>query len=405
MDQVHLSPDQTDVDTSVDEVQFGRLQDIQRKTKSTHVLQETEFQLKELDFKEGDVNAVPTPDEIPDHSETHREIPLEIKRSATVEALIGQNDDLVARLKVNLRRLTLLENENDRLRQAHRAFEAKNNALSDEKRIFEEKESIWRQKEQKLESIVHDFRTRLPDYEGLAEKLDRYKKYHERIKTQVKPFIQQLKSYADSLMTEIQKLNAELAERELTIDQLRQDKSELVGEIEKQRHQSESRQELLVAHYERLQQESTVHVRDLQLQMGRLEERAQAFDEMRAREDELSNLVVALRRQKLDAEREATEKHQDLQNDLGQARGELAVALERAGDLERRSELALGEKARIESHNQQLEEQLASLRYLWSAKSDDLEKARAQLASMEKLNAELSRQLTSLRQAAETQSR
>lgn len=400
MDQVNLSPDQTDID----DVQFGRLQDL-KNANPKPLLGNTEFQLQELDFQEDDPQRVPTPDEVPDHSETHREIPLEIKRSATVEALIGQNDDLAARLKVNLRRLTLLENENDRLRQIHRALEAKNNALSDEKRVFEEKESIWRNKEQKLESVVHDFRTRLPDYENLAEKLDRYKKYHERIKTQVKPFIQQLKSYADSLMVEIQKLNGELADRELTIDQLRQDKANYVTEIEKIRHQAESRQELLVSHYERLQQEAATHVRDLQLQMGRLEERAQNFDEMRAREDELSNLVVALRRQKLDFERETTEKHQELQSDLGQLRGELAVALEQARDLDRKAELASGEKARVESHNQQLEEQLGSLRYLWSTKSDELEKARAQLAAMEKLNAELSRQLTSLRQAVETQSR
>lgn len=395
MDQVNLSPDATDVP---DDVQFGRPQDFA----AANPLAKTEFQLQELDFREDEVDRVPTPDEIPDHSETHREIPLEIKRSATVEALIGQNDDLVARLKVNLRRLTLLENENDRLRQIHRALEAKNNALTDEKRIFAEKENLWRAKEQKLESVVHDFRTRLPEYEQLAEKLDRYKKYHERIKTQVKPFIQQLKAFADSLTVEIQKLNAELADRELTVDQLRQDKAALLGELEKQRHQAESRQELLVAHFERLQQESATHIRELQTQIGRLEERAQSFDEMRAREDELSNLVVALRRQKMDLERETTEKHQDLQSDLGQARGELAAALERIGDLERKAELAGGEKARVESHNQQLEEQLGSLRYLWSAKSDELEKTRASLAAMEKLNAELSRQLTALRQAAES---
>lgn len=402
MDPVNNSADLAETD----EIQFGRPQDLGgRSAEPTAILDKSEFQLRDLDFTEDAVDRVPTPDEIPDQSEALREIPLEIKRSATVEALIGQNDDLVARLKVNLRRLTLLENENDRLRQVHRAFEAKNNALSDEKRIFSEKESLWRAKEQKLEALVHDFKTRLPDYENLAEKLDRYKKYHERIKTQVKPFIQQLKAYADSLVGEIQKLNAELAERDLYVDQLRQDKAALIGDLERQRHQAESRQELLVAHFEKLQQESETHVRELQMQMGRLEERAQNFDEMRAREDELSNLVVALRRQKMDYEREANEKHQELQASLGQLRGELAVSHEKTADLERALAIHAGERARLESHSQQLEEQLASLRYLWSAKSDELEKSRAQLAAMEKLNAELSRQLTSLRQAAETQSR
>lgn len=380
MDQVNLIPD------IPDEVQFKRLN-------------ETQFQLPEMDFQNGP--DIATPDEIPDHSEHHREIPLEIKRSATVEALMAQNDDLIARLKVNLRRLTLLENENDRVRQIHRVLENKNIALSDQQRIFEEKEKLWRNKERTLESVVNDFKTRLPEYENLSEKLDRYKKYHERIKTQVKPFIHQLKAYADSLMGEIQKLNAEVSDREATIEKLKFDQASMLSEIEKQRHQAESRQELLVVHFERQKQESLLQIREQQLQIGRLEERAQAYDVMRSREDELSNVIVALRRQKMDNDREASEKHNVQLAELTQIRSELSALREATQDQARKMDVSKSERARLESQSQQLEEQLGSLRYLWNSKSDELEKTRASLASMEKLNAELSRQLTSLRRDSE----
>lgn len=379
----------------------------------SHSERETQYALPDLDFH-GEQNAeslttsyqaVPTPDEIPAAMSNLSDIPLEIKRSATVEALISQNDDMIARLKVSLRRLAQLENENDRLRQIHRVLETKNSALTDRDRVWEEKESLWQTKERSLEEKIQDFRTRLPEYESLFEKVERYKKYHERIKTQVKPFVQQLKTYADSLMLEIQKLNAELAAREAQIQSLRQDKTELQSELEKNRNQAESRQELLVNHYERLQAQALQEVRELQITIGKLELRAQAFDEVRAREDELTNVIVGLRRQKEDQYRDHTERENDLRAELAQIRSELTTLKEAQMDQTRNFEAANGEKNRLINLNQQLEEQLGSLRYLWNTKSDELEKNRASLAALERLNADLSRQLTDLRRASETELR
>lgn len=364
---------------------------------------DTVFQLPNFEFQEP--SEIATPNEVPDNSSSHREIPLEIKRSATVEALISQQDDLVARLKVSLRRLSLLENENDRLRQLHRVIENKNTTLGDQNRVWEEKQELWRNKERKLESLLEDFKTRLPEYEGLSEKLDRYKKYHERIKTQVKPFIHQLKAYADSLLAEIQKLNAELAEKDAAVESLRADKNALLNENDRQRHQAESRQELLVGHFERTLQQSRQEISELQTIISRLEERSQAFDQMRAREDELSNVVVALRRQKQDIEREHLDKQNELLGTLAQTRSELTTVKEAQADQGRKVLALESENTRLSHHNQQLEEQLASLRYVWNSKSDELEKTRASLSSMERLNADLSRQLTLLRQASETESR
>lgn len=359
-----------------------------------------QFAMPDLDFREADV---PTPNEIPDTQKYQQEIPLELKRSATVEALIHQNDDLVARLKVTLRRLTLLENENDRLRKVQYVLDSQNTALNDQKRIWEEKDSSWRSRERKLEDIIHDFQTRLPEYEGLSEKVERFKKYQERIKTQVKPFIHQLKGYADSLTLEIQKLNAELSQRDAQIAALEQTQNELRNELDRVRTQAEGRQVMLVEHYERMSEQSVAEFRDLKVTISKLEERAQGYDETRAREDELANVIIALRRQKDDLYRDSQDKEQDLKADLGQTRSALAVLQENMNEVNRKMQTSQSERERLASANTQLEEQLSSLRYLWNSKADELEKLRANFSAQERLNAELSRQLSGLRRESEAE--
>ncbi|HRK02827.1 MAG TPA: hypothetical protein PLH57_09190, partial [Oligoflexia bacterium] len=88
-----------------------------------------------------------------------------------------------------------------------------------------------------------------------------------------------------------------------------------------------------------------------------------------------------------------------------QTRSQLITAREGLNDQARDQEVLAGERNRLSALNQQLEEQLGSLRYLWNSKSDELEKTRASLTAMERLNADLSRQLTDLRRASETEQR
>lgn len=362
------------------------------------------FELADLDFREAREN-IPTPDQIPENTDVTRDIPLEIKRSATVEALLAQNDDLMARLKVNLRRLTLLENDNERLRKAMLALEGQNHALADQRDIWEEKQNNWKEKERQLEDIVAEFQTRLPNYENMVEKVEQFKAYQERVRTQVKPFIHQLKSYAENLAAEVQKLNVELAEREADIKNLRERQVSAEAEIDRVRVQAESRQALLSEHHERLQQQAVLEIRELNAQVSRLESRCQDYDEQRAREAELTNVVVALRRQKEDLVRENQETEQTLRQEVGQLRAEVARLEATSNDEIQKSEALRTEHERHLSQNHQLQEQLSSLRYLWNAKTEECEKMKASMSSMERLNAELSRQLSDLRRDSENEGR
>lgn len=356
------------------------------------------YELPDLEFNEArSVNDVPTPDEVPERN-FRADLPLEIKRSATVEALISQNDDMIARLKVNLRRLSLTENENDRLRRIHATLEAQNIALRDELEMSKEKQILLAKKERQLFEALEEFKVKFPEYQSLGEKLERYKKYHERIKTQVKPFIHQLKGYADSLTLEIRRLSQELSSREGEIDSLRRTRLEIEAGLDQMRQDAEERQCLLVTQYERQIESARTEVKELLAKNSRLEMRAQAFDEVRVRESELENLIIAMRRQKDDFHKETLEREQDIRAELGQTRSQLADSSERLQDKIQRETYLKGENERLTSQNLNLSEQLASLRVLWGNKSRETEELNAKLSALERLNLELSQALASQRQ-------
>ena len=89
-----------------------------------------------------EVPSVALPNEMPKPVDiTH--LPAEILKSSAIEALMAQSDDLSARLRVNLRRLAILE---DQLREALRQrqdLEERNRALEDSAAVAEQKyESI-----------------------------------------------------------------------------------------------------------------------------------------------------------------------------------------------------------------------------------------------------------------------
>ncbi len=108
--------------------------------------------LQDLDFEseQQPVGQIPLPDELPKRNDFSH-LPKEILKSSTVENLISQNEDLMARLKVSLRRLSLLENENQRLIDDANKARIAQSSVADQVLVFKEKDSLWRQKVDQLE--------------------------------------------------------------------------------------------------------------------------------------------------------------------------------------------------------------------------------------------------------------
>jgi len=321
---------------------------------------------------------------------------------------MAQNEDLVAQLRVTLNRLSSIELLNQQLQENFDAARSQSSAVFDQLLIWKEKSKIWKEKELALERThqndlknftieIDILKQKVMQLEHCQEDLARYQKYHEKVKTSVKPYIQKLKSYAKSLFEQTQSLNSQVIEKDLKINVLEASLNSL-------KDQSIKREEIFLAQKNELidmfELERTAlkkELSSLQNQNEVLIEKTRQLDRSLERQDELENLIVALRRSKEDSELKKQVEVSELKSknsSLGQSLHHLELE---NGDLRSDLQLSQNNLKSLEVRCQETEEQLTSLRYLWSQKSQENEKLKMSLNGLEKINSELSQKLKILR--------
>ncbi|GIL17494.1 MAG: hypothetical protein BroJett040_12450 [Oligoflexia bacterium] len=323
------------------------------------------------------------------------EIPL--AKSNSLEALIHQNEDLSARLKVCLRRLSILESENYELLEKSKSASLGYSNLQDQLLIWKEKETAWQGRIHALESQVQEFTRRFPEYQTMQDTIERYKRYQEKIRTQVKPYINQLKEYSENLISQIRSLNSELSHKESFIIEQQKKFDQARKEFEQTLAASKQNENNLTRLFE-IERAQLIHdIQNLKETNSVLESKTIRLHKSLERQDDLENEVVALKRVKEELENQVSNNFNQHQSNIRSIKQELTeknLLLEvKSKELEDKSKI-LDE---LTKQREQSEEQLQSLRYLWSQKSEECEKMRLRIESLEKLNAELSRKLNETR--------
>lgn len=351
---------------------------------------------KAMDFEitAEEAERIPLPNQVP----ASTQVPIELLKSSTVQSLISQNEDLSARLNVALRRLMLLENDNESLKKANQGYQTQFAAFSDQIMVWKEKEKMWRNKSESLEVQLNDLRRRFPDLEKMEESIERYRKYHEKVKTQVKPFIQGLKNYAESLGREVKALNEEVEKKESRVRDLEIELGEQREELEHRLRSELEKQVLIVQGYEKNRDQLVERMREQQAHIARCDFELQDLARLKIREDELENMTIALGRQNEEQARalnselaEARVQQKESQRQLEEKREELTRLRERAEAAEKRAQ---SDAITIEDQQIQLESQ----RRLWAQQSQALEQMKASRDALERVNRELSLQLGEQRQ-------
>jgi chromosome segregation ATPase len=348
------------------------------------------------------VEHIPLPDEMPMAFNTSS-VPKDILKSSTVENLISQNDDLMTRLKVALRRLSTLESENHKLADVAQKAKLSQAAVADQMMIFKEKDQLWKQKltQAEKEKDLHVEKTRAlqEKVEKLANEVERYHKYHDRIKTQVKPYIQQLKEYSHSLEKKSEALLQSQARSDAQISDLR---FQIVEVTKNSRLQIELREKStheMVQQYELQIQNQTTELRRLEESHKELEVKALRLNKALEKQDALENQLVEMMRSKEELKTRSEQevlRLQDRASELHRANTRLELEHNDLRDLAMSNEMTIKD---LRKENQDLTQQLDSLRYMWNAKIEENEKARAALQSLERLNVELSQKVNELRSA------
>jgi|GEM_PF-917479 len=359
-------------------------------------------QLGHLDFESDTpaVGRIPLPDEMPKRNDFSH-LPKEILKSSTVENLISQNEDLMARLKVALRRLSILETENQKLSEETTKARISQSSVTDQILVWKEKDALWRQKVDQLEREKEIQGEKLKALEertrNMSAELTRHVKYHERIKNQVKPYISQLKEYSRTQDIKLHELENSLAQKEAQLRDMRHQVIEVTKNSRYQVEASEKKAQEMVQFYEQQIQGLNRELQMLHQIQEELEVKSMKLHAALERQDTLENEVVTLRRSKEDMKErleKEIERQQERISELSRQNQKLGVE---HADLQIRVVEDQERIQKLEKENFQYIEQLESLRYMWNAKNEEHEKLKVAAAALERLNIELSQKLNELR--------
>ncbi|MBX3041304.1 MAG: hypothetical protein KF789_11415 [Bdellovibrionaceae bacterium] len=357
--------------------------------------------LNHFDFEnEPSIRSVPLPNEIPAALDL-RHLPKDVLKSSTVENLISQNEDLMARLKVALRRLSSMETENQVLAKNAEEAQRKASLSEDQSLVLKEKDRAWKLRlkdyETEREILAEKIRAFTERQQEQENELSRHRKYHEKIRLQVKPHLMQLKEYSRKLEKQIEELVADQDKKAALIQDLRLQISEVTKNSRRQVELAEARVHELIESYESSLQQTTAELTKLKEQNEDLEIKAARLRRTEQVRDELENSVIELRRSKeamairFESEnRRLSESVESLSKENARFKVENEDMREKiSGDFEKIKDL--------QKQNLDLQSQLESLRYLWAARNEENEKLKLSLSSLERLNVDLSSKIQEMR--------
>lgn len=316
-------------------------------------------------------------------------LPPHVLHAGTIETLIGQNEDLMARLKVNLRRNGLLEQQimtqqksNDELMRSH-------DSLMSQIQLLEEKDILQREKLSRSEAVQADMTSeielcvkKIDQLLAKNKELESYSRALRRIRRWVAPLVEKLTQETESA-------KKTLLTKEAHLSDLRARLQEAVRHAQEIERRATKDQAQIVDQYEKNQSALTNEIEKLRQETKPLREKAARIDQALKAEADSANRIVFLERQNQELQKSADSFRKE-------AKTLAAEALTRKTEMEdltRRLEEAVREKERTQ-------DQFESLQAVWSEAQKRLEAAKLQQDTLNRLNQELSRQLKEQRIAS-----
>lgn len=361
---------------------------------------------------------VPIPIEIPPPPNL-ASLPSRILHSGTVETLIGQNEDLMARLKVNLRRNATLEQRILDLQNELNDTRSENASLQDQYFIVQEKDRIYKTKAFEIESQFDGqkaeitlLRTKLEEITATTQsKIKILETYVRRVRRWVRPSMDKLRGRLErerlrtiEFVHHIEQLRNGVAERDVEIGELKRRMEDLSRYEREREHQFQQDQARLVDSYEGKMRDQAEQALKLESDLKYFKERAQRLDEARREQVEAENKAILYARKNVDLERRLNTEIHQYQEQAAAYRGEakaLAAELETMRAEMRRSR---EEGERLQGENARMTDQLESLQTLWGETRRQTETLELRIDALNKINQELSKKLKDQRIAIETKS-
>ncbi|MGE0526089.1 MAG: hypothetical protein AB7G93_18960 [Bdellovibrionales bacterium] len=295
------------------------------------------------------VKTIPLPHELPKEIDL-RSLPASALKSSTLECLISQNEDLMARLSVSLRKINELEETTAVLEQEKRALRTRFEAVKEQADMLQEKDRMSSARTIQLQDENFRFRTQIERLERLYAELFVQSQSAQRKAAVLERYRGRVRQAATSVQRRARSVPA--LERELAA----------------------------------LKQALSQSTDQLKAQAERVQDRDQLYEE----KVRIENQLVFEQRQHAQSRTEAQEELDRLRNtnaDLRLQLKESLVAQEaHKHELENLTLVVPSLRAREEA----LTEQVESLQALWGHKQKELELLMEKNSSLQRLNQSIS---------------
>ena len=331
-------------------------------------------------------------------------ISYDLKKLSSIDTLIEQNEETHTKLKVSLRKQARLEQEIIDVKSQIQNLIEYNKSLKDENYVLKENEARWKMQIANAENALLINSEKLTILESQNQKYKaevlRYQKYHEKVKNQVKPYLQQLKEYSTSLEAKIESLDQRLIHKETQLRDVRNQILDVtkntklqIEATEKQYFESTELYESQINKLNETINSLKAEAESLVLKNFKLQ---RSFDQQAELENQLIEITRSRETLKTQLENEVL-KIQEKNNELFRENRKLQIEHD---DLKQRVLTDTDNIKQLEKTKYDLEHQLESLRYIWNAKNNENESLKISLQALEKLNLDLSLKVQELRTPA-----
>ena len=328
--------------------------------------------------------------------------PEQPPHSGAMESLISHNEDLMSRLKVTLRRVSLLEEKLNQSEKAEKKITFHYKNLKDQILILKEKERRLRNRKEISESHFH----------SLSEKVRMLEVEYARLYTSTQKKRISFMETIDGLSHQVKRLTKGKTKLSLVAHKLRKSLQENQGVIEALkrdlglvRSQLEESTNYIQKQGERFKSEREAYERDFEEDIRKIREelaeankKAEQFDEVYDENVKTQNQLVFLQRKYKESRDEFHEEALKLQEGLAhyrsQAKSQSLTIQNYKSEIEEKDHLI----AKLKGEASQLKDQFESVQCLWRDNQGHIEKQNQKNESLQKLNQQISTQLNRYRQ-------
>ena len=357
-------------------------------------------------------NQFATPDELP----TLMKPQVDANTPLSMQHLMQQNEDLLARLNVSIKRCFQNEQDIESRDQSLVQLRKDNKNLQDQILILREKDRVLMERHRKIQG----------EYDQYQQKIDflttKYKEFRENADLRLNTFSETLGAQKRELTrlrkyrSKIQKIaahqQAQLKRQEGELNQLREQKarmhvrlSENLAFIGTQKSQFESeRAELIRLHEQQLDLNKGL-IERLNTEISQLQSRLKNFDELKGQNVQLRNQIISMERDSEMRSQNHQKELSDLQEKLGETRQRDKSSTLEALKLKSRNAELSEDIARLKDDFDRSENQVQSLQLLWKDNQKTIEQQEERIRSLQRLNQQLCEQLESQRKDHDDQAK